>query len=202
MIVVHFTNVSALYPRVVISSLAKQPEKPPFCHSYTSFRAWPRDHYMSLQRPTTEVWHALLRIPKQMVPACNAKVSRTNVPSCTMWFRRFTKNDVIPHSTENDTQPIAFQISKQVITYRTCYGICCPGVSTSKIWSLTNLSTTCHDSINHLHHSNCCSYHSIDPHMVTSHLDRWKTTTLSQRHKTNSISQRMERLVWLSRLHD
>jgi hypothetical protein len=26
-----------------------------------------------------------------MVPAYNAKVSRTNVPSCTMWFRQFTK---------------------------------------------------------------------------------------------------------------
>jgi hypothetical protein len=52
MIVVHFANVSSLYPRVVISSLAKQLEKPPFCHSYTSFGVWPRDHYMSLQRFT------------------------------------------------------------------------------------------------------------------------------------------------------
>jgi hypothetical protein len=52
MIVVHFAKVSALYPRVVISSLAKRLEKPPFCHSYTSYDAWPRDHYMSLQRFT------------------------------------------------------------------------------------------------------------------------------------------------------
>jgi hypothetical protein len=52
MIVVHFTKVSALYPRVVIASLANQLEKPPFCYSYTSFGAWPRDHYMSLQRFT------------------------------------------------------------------------------------------------------------------------------------------------------
>jgi hypothetical protein len=29
--------VSTLYPQVVISSLAKQQEKHPFCHSYTSF---------------------------------------------------------------------------------------------------------------------------------------------------------------------
>jgi hypothetical protein len=48
--VVDFAKVSALYPRVVILSLAKRLEKPPFCHSYTSFGAWPRDHYMSLQR--------------------------------------------------------------------------------------------------------------------------------------------------------
>jgi hypothetical protein len=52
MTVVHFVKVSALYPRVVISLLAKRLEKPPFCHSYTSFGAWPRDHYMSLQRFT------------------------------------------------------------------------------------------------------------------------------------------------------
>jgi hypothetical protein len=41
-----------MYPRVVISSLAKRLEKPPFYHSYTSFGVWPRDHYMSLQRFT------------------------------------------------------------------------------------------------------------------------------------------------------
>jgi hypothetical protein len=52
MIVVHFAKVSTLYSRVVISSLAKRLEKPPFCHSYTSFGVWPRDHYMPLQRFT------------------------------------------------------------------------------------------------------------------------------------------------------
>jgi hypothetical protein len=52
MTVIHFAKVSTLYTRVVISSLAKRLEKPPFCHSYTSFGAWPRDHYMLLQRFT------------------------------------------------------------------------------------------------------------------------------------------------------
>jgi hypothetical protein len=52
MIVVHFAKVSTLYPRVVISSLAKRLEKPPFYHSYTSFGVWLRDHYMLLQRFT------------------------------------------------------------------------------------------------------------------------------------------------------
>jgi hypothetical protein len=52
MIVVHFVRVSTLYPRVVISSLAKRLEKPLFCHSYTSFGVWPRDHYIPLQRFT------------------------------------------------------------------------------------------------------------------------------------------------------
>jgi hypothetical protein len=52
MTVVHFAKVSTMYPRVVISLLAKRLEKPPFCHSYTSFGAWPRDLYMLLQRFT------------------------------------------------------------------------------------------------------------------------------------------------------
>jgi hypothetical protein len=50
MTVVHFTKVNTIYPQVVISSLAKRLEKPHFCHSYTSFGVWPRDHYMALQR--------------------------------------------------------------------------------------------------------------------------------------------------------
>jgi hypothetical protein len=52
MTVVHFAKVSALYPQVVISSLAKRLEKHPFWHSYTSFVVWPRDHYMPLQEVT------------------------------------------------------------------------------------------------------------------------------------------------------
>jgi hypothetical protein len=93
MIVVHSTDVSTLYPRVVISSLAERLEKPPFCQDYTFFGVWPRDHYMLFQRSTIGVCHALLQFPEQKVPACSAKVSRTNVPSYTMWFRQFTKYD-------------------------------------------------------------------------------------------------------------
>jgi hypothetical protein len=167
----------------VILSLANRLEKPSFCHSYTSFGAWPRDHYMSLQRPTIGVCHALLRFPEQMVPACSAKVSRTNVPSCTIWFRRFTKYvtkyDVIPHSTEQDTLPMAFLISRQAVRYLTRGGTCCPRVSTPKIQSLADSSTTCHDAINYLHHFNHCTNHSNDPHMANSHLNGWETTTLS-----------------------
>jgi hypothetical protein len=111
-----------------------------------------RDHYMSLQRFTTGVCHALLRFPKQTVPACSAKVSRTNVPSCTMWSRQFTKYVTKydhkvwwhPHSTEYDTQPIAYLISKQVVPYRTRDSTCCPGVSTPKIRSLADSSKTNH----------------------------------------------------------
>jgi hypothetical protein len=52
MIVVHFVKVSDMYPQVVISSLAKRLEKSHFCHSYTTFGVWPRDHYMPLKRFT------------------------------------------------------------------------------------------------------------------------------------------------------
>jgi hypothetical protein len=92
--------------------------------------------------------------------ACNAKVSRKNNPSCTMWLRQITKYvtkyDANPHSTEQDTQPIVSLISKQVVPHRTCGGTCCPGVSTPKIRPLADSSTTQHDGINHLHHSNHC----------------------------------------------
>jgi hypothetical protein len=64
-----------MYPRVVISSLAKRLEKPHFCHSYTSFGVRPRDHYMLLQRFTmgrmpglAKLVHstiALLRFPRE-----------------------------------------------------------------------------------------------------------------------------------------
>jgi hypothetical protein len=116
-------------------------------------------------------------------PACSAKVSYTNVPSCTMWEKRFTKYDAIPGPTEQDILTTVFLISRKVIPYRTRGGTCYPAMSTPKIRSLANLSTTCHDGINHLDHFNHSTNDSIDPHMVTMHLDEWKTTTLSQTHK-------------------
>jgi hypothetical protein len=125
--VIHITKVSALHPWVVISSLAKRLEKPPFCHSYTSFGVWPRDHYMLLQRFTIGVCHALLRFPDKR-------------PRCTMWFRQFTQN-----VTKTDhKEPIAYLISKQVIPYGTRGGTYCPRVSTPMTRSLADLSMTNH----------------------------------------------------------
>jgi hypothetical protein len=91
-------------------------------------------------------------VSRQTVLACSAKVYRTNIPSCTMWFRQFamyvTKTDhkvcCHPHSTEHETKPIAYLISKLVIPYRTRGGTCCPGVSTPNIQSLADLSMTNH----------------------------------------------------------
>jgi hypothetical protein len=82
-----------------------------------------------------------------------------------MWFRQFIKNVTKTghkdrshlHSTEHDTHPIAYLISKQAVPYRTRGGTCCSGWSTPKIWSLADLSMTSHDTWrnpNRLHHSN------------------------------------------------
>jgi hypothetical protein len=68
MTVVYFTKVSVLYPQVVISSLAKQLEKPHFYHSYTSYGAWPRDHYMLLQRFTMSHMPSLAKVVRSTIP--------------------------------------------------------------------------------------------------------------------------------------
>jgi hypothetical protein len=109
-----------------------------------SLHAITKVYYRSMSCFATVSW--------QMVPACSAKVSRTNKSSCTMWFRQFTKYVAKnahkvwchPHSTEHDTQPIAYLIGKQSVPYRTRCGTCCPGVSTPKIQSLADSSMINH----------------------------------------------------------
>jgi hypothetical protein len=59
---------SVMYPRVVISSLSRRLEKPPFCHSCTSFSVWPKDHYMSLQRSTIRYVILCYGIPNKLSP--------------------------------------------------------------------------------------------------------------------------------------
>jgi hypothetical protein len=107
---------------------------------------------MPLQKSTTEVCHALLWFPDKRSPLAVLRFLTQNSPSCTMWFRQFTKYVTKtdhkvwchPHSTEYDTQPIAFLISKQPVPHRTRGDTCCPGVSTPKIRSLVDSSTTNH----------------------------------------------------------
>jgi hypothetical protein len=103
---------------------------------------------MPLQRSTTGVCHALLRFPDKRSPLAVLRFPAQSGPSCTMLFRRFTKNVTKtnhkdrnhPHSTEHDTQPIAYIISKQAIPYWIRGGTCCPGVSTPKIRSIADSS--------------------------------------------------------------
>jgi hypothetical protein len=40
----------------------------------------------------------------------------------------WVNHDANSHSSEEDTQPIVFLISKQDAPYQTCGGMCCPGV--------------------------------------------------------------------------
>jgi hypothetical protein len=145
MTVLHFANVSTLYPRVVISLLAKWLEKSPFYHSYTSFGVWPRDHYMSLQRFTMcrmpglakVVWGtiAMLRIP--------GVVCGTTTPLAPCEPRRVSMP--ISQSSEQGRLPTTSLISKQAISYRTHGDTYCPGVSTFKTQSLVDLSMTNHE---------------------------------------------------------
>jgi hypothetical protein len=113
---------------------------------------WPRDHYMSLQRSTTGVCHALLRFPDKRPLLAVLRFPTQNSPPCTMWFRQFTKNVTKtdhkvwchPHSAEHDAQPMVYLISEQAVSYRTRGGTCCLRVSTPKIRSLVDLSMTNH----------------------------------------------------------
>jgi hypothetical protein len=90
--------------------------------------------------------------PHRVAPLAVLRFPAQSDPFCTMWFRQFIKNVTKtghtdrshPHSTEHDTQPIAYLISKQAIPYRTCGGTCCPGGSTPKIQSLADSSMTSH----------------------------------------------------------
>jgi hypothetical protein len=89
---------------------------------------------------------------------------------------------------QQDKLTRAFLISQEAVPYQTRGGTCCPVVSTPKIQSLADSSTTCHDGINHLYHSIHCSNHNIDPHHDQLTSRETKDQTLSQRHKPNSTS--------------
>jgi hypothetical protein len=91
-----------LYPRVVISSLAKWLENLLFAILYTSFGVWPRDHYMPLQRLTPDrlscfaigfpywVSHCTLRLLSQMLRFLPVGYhSVPSDPSYTLRSRRY-----------------------------------------------------------------------------------------------------------------
>jgi hypothetical protein len=101
------------------------------------------------------------------------------------------------HSTKHDTQPIAYLISKRVIPYWTRGGTYCSGVSTPKIRSLADLSMTNHITWRIPTISTIPTYAQTTASILTttnSHLDGWMITTLTQRHKPYSTSQRMKDL--------
>jgi hypothetical protein len=83
-----------------------------------------------------------------MVLACSAKVSHTKRLLLHHVVQAVHKIDhkegSHPHSTEHNTQPTTYLISKQAVPYRTCGGSCCPGGSTPNIRSLADSSMTNH----------------------------------------------------------
>jgi hypothetical protein len=91
-------------------------------------------------------------VSRHMAPLAVLRFPAQSGPFYTMWFMLFTQNVTRtgrtnrshPHSTEHDTQPIAYLISKQVIPYWTRGGTCCPMVSSPKIRSLADSSMTNH----------------------------------------------------------
>jgi hypothetical protein len=142
MIVEHFAKFGTLYPCIVISLLIGRLENLLFAILYTSFSVWPRDHYMSLQRFTIGLTHALLWFSLTSISACSAKVTSYLEP--LLYLMDQITFYVFPHTTEQDSQPTTSLISNQVVPYRTHGGTYCPGVSTPKIQSLADSSMTNH----------------------------------------------------------
>jgi hypothetical protein len=180
MTVIHFAKVSTLYPRVVISSLAKLLEKPPFCHSYTSFGAWPRYHYMLLQKFT------IGRMPGLAKVSQGSHDTMTPLASCEPgWVT--TPNS---HSSKQDTLPTASLISKQAVPYQICGDTYCPEVSTPMTQSLADSIKTNHITWRIPTAStilNLAQTTSSNLTMIISHPNGWKTNSLNTQHRSNSI---------------
>jgi hypothetical protein len=135
--------------------------------------------------------------PWPWVPSCSAKIS--------LWLEALLHLVVqitfyvFPHTTEQDSQPTTSLISKQAIPYRTRGGTCYPGVSTPKIRSLADLSMTNHVTWWNPTISTIPIYAQTTTSiltMVNSHLDGWKTITLTQRYN-HTQHHKDGRLVWL-----
>jgi hypothetical protein len=144
MIVLHFAKVSVLYPRVVISSLAKRLEKPPFCHSlhFTWCMAQKSLHVV------TKVYYGSYAKLCQgsMQYHSIAKVFRgshgTTAPLAPCEPGRVTTP--IFYSSKEGTLPTGSLIIKQAIRYWTRGGTCCPRVSTPMTRSSVDSSMTNH----------------------------------------------------------
>jgi hypothetical protein len=190
MTVVHFAKVSTLYPWVVISSLAKRLEKSPFCHSYTSFGVWPRDHYMSLQRFTMCHMSGLTKVVRGIIAMLRfLRIVRGTTTLLAPCEPRWVTMP-ISHSFEQGILPTTSLNSKQAVLYRTRGGTYCPEVSTPKTRSLVDSSITNHKmwrSKTFPTISNLAQTRTSNLPTVISHHNRWKTNTLNTQHKPNSI---------------
>jgi hypothetical protein len=126
-------------------------------------------------------------------PVYSAEISRTLWPFCTMWFSQFTQNVTKtdhedkshPHSTEHNTQPITYLISRQAVPYRTRGDTCYPEASTPMTQSLADSSMTNYitwriSTVSTI--PNLAQTTASNLTTITSHHDRWKTNTLNTQH--------------------
>jgi hypothetical protein len=139
--------------------------------------------------------------PWPLVPASSAKVFLWLEPLLHLVVQ--ITSYVFPHTVEQDSQPTASLISKQVIPYQTRGGTCCLRVSTPKTQSLADSSKR------NLITWRIPAFSTIPSHAqttasilttVNSHHDGWKTKTLN-----NNTSQTQHRktcmtlmIAWLS----
>jgi hypothetical protein len=168
---------SALYPRVVISLLAKRQENLLFAILTVPLVHGPEIttcHYKGLLQ---ELVMLCCGFPWPRVPPSNAKVSSWLEPLLDLVDQ--ITSCIFPHTAEKDSQPTTALISKQVVPYWTHGGTCCPRVSTPKTRSLANLSMTNQItwrnptvSTNPMHAQTTVSILT----MVTSHHDGWKNS--------------------------
>jgi hypothetical protein len=92
---------------------------------------------MSLQMSTMGVCHALLRFPDKRSPLAVLRFPTQSGPLAPYGLGS-------SQSMSQRMEPTSYLISKQAVPYRTRDGTCYPGVSTAKIQSLADSTTTNH----------------------------------------------------------
>jgi hypothetical protein len=138
--------------------------------------------------------------PWPWVPASSAKVFSWLEP--LLHLVDLITSCVFPHTAEQDSQPIASLISKQVVPYRTRGATCCPRMSTPKTQSLEDSSMTNHITWRNPTISTIPAHAQTTASILTtvnSHHDRWKANTLNT---NTSQTQHLKdgilvRLSWL-----
>jgi hypothetical protein len=139
--------------------------------------------------------------PVTRVPVCSAKVSSWLDPLLHL-VNQITFC-VFPHTTEQDSQPTASLISKQVVPYQTHGDTCSPGVSTPKTQFLADSSMTNHNTWRHPTVSTISNLAQT----TASNLTTVTHITMDGRPKLSTITQaklniiKMEKLVRHTWLH-
>jgi hypothetical protein len=144
MIVVYSTEVSTLYLCIVIPSLIEWLENLLFVILTLPLVYGPKITTWRYKGLPQELVMLCYGFPVTQVPACSAKVSSWLKPLLHIVDQ--ITFCVFPHTAEQDSQPTASPISKQVVPYRTHGGTCYPGVSTPKIRSLADSSMTIYNT--------------------------------------------------------